>query len=610
MQYNEKLYAKNARPWWMGALIAVLVVGAVLYAHPFEHPRSLKNAVPLLDGWRYVTAPGGEPVAVDSLDYYIPFDVDGSMTLTRRMTEEANDPHLLLRLTYVRATVELDGALLYENLQYPPGENPGSGVYLIPLPADYRGRELKITLTSPYEAYAYSLDPIYFGDSASLSSLVIAHSARSMTLTFVLVIAGLVVMAFELYAALVRLRGRERTANFCLGLFSMLYGLWQVTTSDLFLSVYPVVFGMRVDMVLWYLCFIPLLCFLWLKCNIYRRLAFIPVCVWGVTSLAAQVGALVGLWTMPTTLPVTNLILIAVGTMASILVTAEIVKGNKAFRLLTPAFALLITWMVLSVVQNGELYTLRESLRASGILLFLFLAGVDGMRTLIAARRREQNERQLVEVKTLLAEEQLAMAEAHNKESHLLRHEIRHHVAALSVLQREGRLKEMGEYLGELGAMEQQMEDIRYCEHSLVNAILGKTAGDCVYAGVTFRCEAQVPASIPIPDGDLCTLLFNMLENAVEAARQGPEGRRWVELQMRVKNGFLVVACSNARKKGSRIYQRDGRFASTKAKGGHHGYGILAMRRVVEKYGSKLNIDYDDASFSVKTILKLSDQGA
>ncbi len=601
MQSDPATGMKKTHLMWMCVLMAAAVLGAVLFVLPFTRPHGLTNAQPLLSGWGYTISPGETSVDVETLDDLIPFDPKDSITLTRRMAERSEDPHLLLRLTYVRATVTLDGAPLFESPPDLPGGNPGSGMHLIALPEDYLGRELSITIASPYEDYAVTPDPIYFGDTVSLSLLVLAHSARDVALMFVLVIAGFILMGVELFGARAGRPVRARWANFCFGLFAVLYGFSLVTIGDLFLVVCPPWLRANVEFTLWYLFPLPLVCYLWLKCAVYKRAGLCLAAYWALITLPALLGGAFGFWTLPAATTVTNRAYIVGMLAVGVLVALEAVRKNAIFRLMIPAIALLLGSAALSVF--GVLYTVKEALRIGGILLLLALAAVDGVRGLIAAHRREEGERQLVAAKAYLAEERLKASAAYDQETRLLRHEIRHHLSALTLLQNEGRFRDMGSYLSELNLMEETLEPSRYCEHPLANAILSKISTDCARAGIAFSCEAQVPSGLSVSDSDLSALLLNMLENAVDAAMLAPEGNRWVAAQVHCKEGFLVISCRNARR--GALLQQEGRFLSTKRDTRFHGYGMLAMRKIAERHGSKLNIDYDDTSFSVRTILPL-----
>lgn len=127
-------------------------------------------------------------------------------------------------------------------------------------------------------------------------------------------------------------------------------------------------------------------------------------------------------------------------------------------------------------------------------------------------------------------------------------------------------------------------------------------------AGVAFRASAQVPPELPLPEEDVCTLLMNMLDNAVEGASlaQG-EGERYIRFHVKAAGGFMAVLCENTF--DGRV-DTGARGAPRTRKSGDepHGFGLTQMRAVAEKYGSILDVSWTDTLFTVQTALKLPEK--
>lgn len=144
-------------------------------------------------------------------------------------------------------------------------------------------------------------------------------------------------------------------------------------------------------------------------------------------------------------------------------------------------------------------------------------------------------------------------------------------------------------------------EQARFTEHTAVNAILQHAAGRAKEAGIAFEVSAIVPRSLPIPDGDLCALLINMLDNALEGAERTPAGReKVIRFRMRVDGKFLPILCENTFD-GHVETDQDGAVKTTKADPAAHGFGLAQMRAVAEKYDSVLSVSWTDERFTVQT---------
>ena len=126
-------------------------------------------------------------------------------------------------------------------------------------------------------------------------------------------------------------------------------------------------------------------------------------------------------------------------------------------------------------------------------------------------------------------------------------------------------------------------------------------AGRARAAGITFRASVLIPKTLPFQDEELCALLMNMLDNALEGAERTPEGReKTIRFQMRVKGDFIPILCENTFD-GHVETAPDGSVKTTKPDPDSHGFGLAQMRAVVEKYESILDVSWTDDHFTVQT---------
>lgn len=151
-------------------------------------------------------------------------------------------------------------------------------------------------------------------------------------------------------------------------------------------------------------------------------------------------------------------------------------------------------------------------------------------------------------------------------------------------------------------------EPARFTGHIAVNAILQDAAGRARAAGIAFEAAVLLPQALPIPDEDLCALLINLLDNALEGAERTPEGReRAIRFRMRVDGAFLPILCENTFD-GHVETDESGAVRTTKPDPASHGFGLAQMRAVAEKYDSILDVSWTDRRFTVQTALQFPEQ--
>ncbi len=227
------------------------------------------------------------------------------------------------------------------------------------------------------------------------------------------------------------------------------------------------------------------------------------------------------------------------------------------------------------------------------------------MRSLV----RQRTETQMLEMKNQLILGSYHAIERKMRDSAGLRHEMRHQIAALDALYQQKDFDQMGRLLSEWKRQGAMLAQTRFTDNFTVNAILQDAASRAAQAGASFEAQVYLPEKLSIPESDLCTLLMNMLDNALEACAdvEKPEDR-FVRFKAEVRNGFLAVKCEN-RYAGSLEEDEQGRLQTKKPHPDTHGFGLPQMSAIAEKYHSVLDISYTEGHiFTVQTALKLPNQ--
>ena len=225
---------------------------------------------------------------------------------------------------------------------------------------------------------------------------------------------------------------------------------------------------------------------------------------------------------------------------------------------------------------------------------------------LLCALARQQAQTQALELKNRLILDNYHAIEQKMRDSAALRHEFRHQVAALDSLYQQKDFDGLGRLLNEWKQQDTRFAQTRFTDNFTVNAILQDAASRAAKAGIAFHAQVHIPEALTITESDLCTLLMNMLDNALEAcARVEKPEERFIHFKADVKNGFLAVKCEN-RYSGSLKKDEHGNLQTTKPDAQAHGFGLSQMSAVVEQYHSLLDISYtEDRIFIVQTALKL-----
>lgn len=217
--------------------------------------------------------------------------------------------------------------------------------------------------------------------------------------------------------------------------------------------------------------------------------------------------------------------------------------------------------------------------------------------TLLRQRRMQE-----IKSSSQATQEKYEQAQETVRRTAAFRHEWKNHIAALHLLAQKPDQAGLLDYLNRLDGELEQLFPKVYTANSTVNTILQRFAAQADRYGVSFHVNAMLPETLPIEEVDLCGFLFNLLDNAVEAAVKTEHSEIVCSLQIRQQH--LAIRCENTYN-GVLQTDENGQLCTTKQDSGSHGFGLLQMRTIAEKYGSVLAVSYDDTRFTVMTALKL-----
>ena len=229
--------------------------------------------------------------------------------------------------------------------------------------------------------------------------------------------------------------------------------------------------------------------------------------------------------------------------------------------------------------------------------LLLIQCFIQAILELISSIARQDTEMQTMALRERHAADNLEMMRQSQEETRRQRHEMQHHLTLLREMLAQGQYDRSIEYTQSLLDHAASLPSGHYSDNLVINAIVGYYLNMAKTEGVRVETEIKVENDPPLKDEELCVLLTNLLENAVEACRSvGTERDRFLSLQIASRNDHVMILCENSTDFPRKIAP-DGTIATSKADGTNHGYGIPAIRRIVEKHYGLLETSCEDGCF-------------
>ncbi len=191
---------------------------------------------------------------------------------------------------------------------------------------------------------------------------------------------------------------------------------------------------------------------------------------------------------------------------------------------------------------------------------------------------------------------QLAMQVAYSKqladraeENRRIVHDFRQHIVTIDGIAEKANAGAVREYLSQVSQnLTAGMPHISFCKNLAVDALLRYYYALSKENDIEIRFDFSLPDSLPLTDVELCTVLGNLLENAVEACNRVTDGKRFIYLRSKNTGQMFFVLIENSF--NGVVYKLGNKFLSGKADG-REGVGLQSARKILESRGGSLIVN-------------------
>lgn len=213
--------------------------------------------------------------------------------------------------------------------------------------------------------------------------------------------------------------------------------------------------------------------------------------------------------------------------------------------------------------------------------------------------RQYEMEKELAKLKSeqaeLLERDYITINHAYEINAKLF-HDFHNHIGVLRQLLSREKYRESMEYLDALQAPIREMTDTIWTGDETVDYLINRKAATATENKIQFQAQVEFPHHTNIRSVDLCAILGNLLDNAIEAAQQVSElEQRWVTLTIRRINQMLIIKVENSFL--TTPIQENGNLKTTKKESGLHGWGLKSAQTAAEKYDGIVQTDISENIF-------------
>lgn len=180
------------------------------------------------------------------------------------------------------------------------------------------------------------------------------------------------------------------------------------------------------------------------------------------------------------------------------------------------------------------------------------------------------------------------------------RHDYRNHIQTLKFFAAKGDIDQLNAYLDMLETDLLTVDTVVKTGNSMADAILNSKISLAKSKHIDVRIDAQIPVKLTMSELDLCCILGNLFDNAIEASMKLPEEQRLIRIYMDMKNTQLYISFTNFTSEKKRT-KRGRRFETTKGDG--HGLGLVRIDAIIDRLHGYLSRNSEDGAFTTEILI-------
>ena len=183
------------------------------------------------------------------------------------------------------------------------------------------------------------------------------------------------------------------------------------------------------------------------------------------------------------------------------------------------------------------------------------------------------------------------------------RHDYHNHIQTMKAHLALNQFAELQVYLDKLDTDLTTVDTVLKTGNVMVDAILNSKISLARSKNININAKAAVPGDLDVSEIDLCIIIGNLLDNAMEAClKQQDESDRFIRVYIGKLKEQLYISVSNS--VGGEIRKSGKAYISTK-NSATHGFGLMRVDRIAEKYSGYVNRQNEEGVFATEIMLPL-----
>ena len=225
------------------------------------------------------------------------------------------------------------------------------------------------------------------------------------------------------------------------------------------------------------------------------------------------------------------------------------------------------------------------------ILLFVLLLVILAIAARVIKIREIEQDNQMMQSYMMSMQEFYVGIQHRIEATRRYRHDLAKHIQTLeALLEKRAEAGGMQEYMDDLKSRYAALKNQKFCRDEIVNSVLELKETQCLEKNILLEIRVEDRIYTGVQEADMVGLLYNLLDNAIEANEKIAEREnRGIWFDLKKEDGKIFLKLKNRVIPGEKIT-----FQTQKAKKEEHGIGTRIIESLIEKYNGSREVSGDE----------------
>jgi sensor histidine kinase regulating citrate/malate metabolism len=183
------------------------------------------------------------------------------------------------------------------------------------------------------------------------------------------------------------------------------------------------------------------------------------------------------------------------------------------------------------------------------------------------------------------------------------RHDYHNHIQTLKAYRHLGETDKIDDYLNKLDSDLVSVDTVIKAGNVMIDAVLNSKISIAKSKNIAVYAKAIVPKDLSVREIDLCVVIGNLFDNAIEGCLRQIDGEeRFIRVYIDIHKELLYIYVANST--GGEIKKSGVSYISTKDFASH-GFGLMRIDKIVAKYNGFTDRQNEPGVFATEIMLPL-----